>query len=82
MHQPPPSMKMEYGQSSNQSSFDKLKGIVETGNDYDKDPSGGAQYSPTKPTSTPTKPELRSQETSEAANKGKLDKHGKYSKRN
>ena len=76
MHQPPPSMKLEYGQCSNQSksSFDQLKGVVETRNDYDKDPSVEALYSPTKPTSTPTKTELRSQDFSEAATKGKLSR--------
>ena len=72
MHQPPPSMKLEYGQSSQQSCFDQLKGASETRNNYDKDANGSALYSPTKPTSTPTKIELRSQETSEAGNKGKL----------
>lgn len=68
IHQPPPLMKPEYGQSSNQPNFEMRDAVGER---YinDNDQGGRTLYSPTKPTTTPTKTEVKSQETSKFENK-------------
>ena len=77
MHQPPPSMKMEYGQAAGQVDFgQKVEHDGEYGGDTEKnssstDGSGSKPYSPTKPTTTPTKVE----QCPEMVNKGKLNMH-------
>ena len=73
MHQPPPPINLEYGQTSEQSYLGQLKGAVENPSCYDKDSKNSNLYSPTKPTCTPTKVQLSSQGTSEVEDKGKLN---------
>ena len=72
IHKPPPPMKLEYCQGSNQPNFSNIKNTVgeRRGNDYD--PIESTMYSPTKPTSTPTKMEGQPLAASNFDTKGKL----------
>ena len=71
-------MKIEYGQAANQLGFEqKVELDGEYGGDTEKnsgstDGSGSKPYSPTKPTTTPTKVD---QICPEMVNKGKLNMH-------
>lgn len=79
MHQPPPSMKLEYGQAASQLGSDqtvKYDGDYRGGKEENSSSTDGSEnvlYSPTKPTTTPTKVHQR---CSDVSNKGKLNMRG------
>ena len=67
---PPPPIAPEYGPSSQLPLLGHSS--VEQSFGSDAKPSKSTLYSPTKPTTTPTKSEVKSEDTLSAGNKGKL----------